>query len=559
MRHMFHQLLLLALVKAAFALWPRPKLHNSGSSFLRLAPDFQIVSDSHQSLPDDLREAVDRTLSLMKSDGHEVLLPGRAEAERQLGTSAPTLHALRFNLKLGPFSSISSESNKPYDSIDEAYTLHIDSSGATLAANTSLGLLRGLQTFGQLVYSLPEEDGSATSYIRNAPHRIEDRPAFPHRAFMLDTSRNLYPLPDLLRTIDIMSSVKMNVLHWHVVDAQSWPLESATFPDLARYGAYSSTQTYTLHDVRQVVKYAGARGIAVLLELDVPGHTASIANAYPEYIACYDSRPWSVYAAEPPAGQIKLGHPDALLFTKRLLHEAATLTPSPLLSSGGDEVNERCYLEDEDTSAAMLRYNSTLDDLLSEFVNGVHDSIRERAKTPVVWEEMVLKHDLDLGDDVVVMVWISSANARAVADKGHRIIHAASDYLYLDCGAGAWLGKTPNGRSWCDPFKSWQKVYSFDPYRNLTSEQRDLVLGGEALLWSEQASPENLDELAWPRAAAAAEVFWTGGALSAGGRSVEEALPRLHDWRYRAVRRGVQAAPLQPYWCALRPGACDAE
>ncbi|GAA5964192.1 hypothetical protein JCM8115_002822 [Rhodotorula mucilaginosa] len=540
------------------AVWPKPAFHESGSDFLRLTPDFEIVSDLNRALPDDLREAVDRALLLMRSDGHQPLLPGRAEAERARIAVAPTLAALRFNVTDSP-SSISSEANKLYDQMDETYTLDIGAMEATLAANTSLGILRGLQTSVQLVYTLEESEGPATLYLRNAPHHIRDRPAFPHRGFMLDTARNFYPVPALYKMLDTMSSVKMNVFHWHVVDAQSWPLVSSTFPDLARYGAYSDAETYSIHDVGQVVKYAGARGISVMLELDMPGHTASIAHAYPEYIACHDARPWSAYAAEPPAGQITLGHHDALLFSERLLHEAALLTASPLLSTGGDEINERCYLEDEDTAAVMRSRNATLDDLLGEFVIGTHDTVRQHGKIPVVWEEMALKHELNLGKDTIVTVWISSANVRAVAEQGHRIIHAASDYLYLDCGAGAWLGNSPEGRSWCDPFKSWQKVYSFNPYHKLTKAQKHLILGGEALLWSEQAGPENFDALAWPRAAAAAEVFWTGGALADGERSVGEALPRLHDWRYRALRRGVQAAPLQPYWCALRPGACDAD
>ncbi|GAA5873098.1 hypothetical protein JCM3774_000341 [Rhodotorula dairenensis] len=557
-RHLRSVLDLLLLPQLAGAIWPRPAFHHHGTDFLRLAPNFDIISDVVGLHPDDLNEVVDRALLLMRSDEHQVLLPGRATAERDRVADGCVLEALRFNVT-GTLSSIASETNKPHDRIDESYTLKVDAAGAQLIANTSLGILRGLQTFVQLIYALPEVEGPPTAYLREVPHDIRDRPAFPHRAFMLDTSRNFYPLPTLLKILDTMSSVKMNVFHWHVVDAQSWPLQSSAFPDLARYGAYSAAEMYSLHDVQQVVKYAGERGISVLLELDVPGHTASVAQAYPEYITCRDARPWSAYAAEPLAGQVKLGHPDALLFTKRLLHEAAVLTACPLLSTGGDEVNERCYLEDPDTAAAMLSRNVTLDQLLGEFVNGIHNVIRRQGKIPVVWEEMVLKHDLQLGHDVVVTVWISSANVRAVAEKGHRMIHAATDYLYLDCGAGAWLGNTPEGRSWCDPFKSWQKVYSFDPYRNLRKSQRHLVLGGEALLWSEQAGPENVEALAWPRAAAAAEVFWTGGAVTDGERSVEEALPRLHDWRYRAVQRGVRAAPLQPYWCALRPGACDAE
>ncbi|GAA6056760.1 hypothetical protein JCM3770_006119 [Rhodotorula araucariae] len=516
----------------------------------------------------DLAPAIARTLAHLELDGLQRLVVDRGESDRSAVLVAPTLSRLVLSLNSSSYASLADELNKSPDDIDESYVLDVphcndsDSSlTAALTANTSLGLIRGLETFTQLVYTLPSTSGpgDGARYIRQAPLHLVDRPSFPHRAFMLDTSRNYYPVKDILRTLDTTASVKLNVFHWHIVDQQSWPLVSPTFPDLAGLGAYSRDEVYGLDDVKRVVDYAAGLGISVMLELDMPGHTASIAAAFPDYIACLDARPWSLYAAEPPAGQLKLGNHDVLAFAQRILRDAAALSASRLISTGGDEVNERCYLEDPDTATAMTAQNATLDELLSVFVSGTHASLREMGKTPVVWEEMVLKHNLGLKKDTVVTVWINSSNVRAVAEQGYRIIHAASDYFYLDCGAGAWLGQAVNASSWCDPFKSWQKSYSFDPYANLNPEQHHLVLGGEALVWSEQAGPENLDSIAWPRAAAAAEIFWTGGAVGPGERSLDEALPRLHDWRYRAVRRGVEAIPLQPHWCALRPGSCDAE
>ena len=106
--------------------------------------------------------------------------------------------------------------------------------------------------------------------------------------------------------------------------------------------------------------------------------------------------------------------------------------------------------------------------------------------------------------------------------------------------------------SWCDPFKSWQRAYTFNPTANLTEEEAKLVLGGQHLLWAEQSSPESLDTTIWPRAASSAELFWSGP-----GGDVSKALPRLHDVSYRLRKRGVNTIALQPEWCALRDGACD--
>ena len=96
------------------------------------------------------------------------------------------------------------------------------------------------------------------------------------------------------------------------------------------------------------------------------------------------------------------------------------------------------------------------------------------------------------------------------------------------------------------------QAYTFDPTADLSAAEAALVLGGQQLLWTEQSGPQNLDPIVWPRAAASAEVFWSGG-----GGDLRTALPRLHEVGYRFRRRGVQAISLQPEWCALRPFACD--
>jgi hexosaminidase len=106
------------------------------------------------------------------------------------------------------------------------------------------------------------------------------------------------------------------------------------------------------------------------------------------------------------------------------------------------------------------------------------------------------------------------------------------------------------------------KAYTFDPVANLNTAQAKLVLGGQHLLWTEQSGPENLDPIVWPRAAASAEVFWTGPVVgdargASDDRDVRTALPRLHELVYRFRRRGVRAISLQPEWCALRPFKCD--
>ena len=114
-----------------------------------------------------------------------------------------------------------------------------------------------------------------------------------------------------------------------------------------------------------------------------------------------------------------------------------------------------------------------------------------------------------------------------------------------------------NGGSWCAPFKTWARIYDYDITFNLTAKEAKLVLGGEVALWSEQADPTVLDALLWPRSSALAESLWSGNRGPNGLKRYAEALNRLNDWRYHLLARGINAEPLQPYWCLKHPGQCN--
>lgn len=380
---------------------------------------------------------------------------------------------------------------------------------------------------------------------------------------MLDTSRNFFSVKDLERTLDAMSMVKMSVFHWHVVDSQSFPLDIPGFSEVSQKGAYSRNERYSTEDVQHIVRYAGERGVDVLMEVDVPGHTASIAKSHPEHIACPWATPWNTYALEPPAGQLRVSSASTRKFTASLIQSIAKTLPSSMFGTGGDEINVQCYLDDqqsqEELKAAGYPLNEHgIDRMLDDFIQTTHGALQEVKKTPVVWEEIALNHDLTtLSNNTIVTIWKDSGRAVEAVNKGFRIVHAPSNYFYLDCGGGGWLGDWAAGNSWCDPFKTWQKAFSFDPLDAIRPSQEHLVLGGQQLLWTEQSSPENLDSIVWPRAAASAEVFWSGS-IKGSNRTINSALPRLHDLRYRMVQRGIKAIALQPHWCALNPEECNA-
>lgn len=180
----------------------------------------------------------------------------------------------------------------------------------------------------------------------------------------------------------------MSQFHWHVVDSQSFPLVVPGFTEISDKGAYSAEEKYSPQDVADIVAYAAARGIDVIAEFDTPGHTAIIAESHPEHIACPYAKGWATHANEPPPGQLRLASRDTQTFTANLLGAAAKLFKSSMFSTGGDEINQLCYKEDEPTQAALAASGSTFGQALDTFTQVLHAALRKQGKSAVVWEGM---------------------------------------------------------------------------------------------------------------------------------------------------------------------------
>ena len=147
--------------------------------------------------------------------------------------------------------------------VNESYTLSILHSHATLAAQTVWGVMRGLETFSQLAWDCPTQIAVGVE--------VWDSPVFVHRGLMVDTARNYYPMKDLLRTVEAMSMNKLNVLHLHLTDAESFPLVLPSEPALAEKGAYAPHMVYTPEDVKTLVEFGLDHGVRVIPEIDTPG------------------------------------------------------------------------------------------------------------------------------------------------------------------------------------------------------------------------------------------------------------------------------------------------
>ncbi|EER23897.1 N-acetyl-beta-glucosaminidase, putative [Coccidioides posadasii C735 delta SOWgp] len=454
--------------------------------------------------------------------------------------------------------------SRDYISGDESYEIRITKKGkATILTASPIGTLRALQTLPQLFYA-HSFGGVYTPY---APISISDKPKWSHRGLNLDISRNPIGPNDVKRTIDAMASVKLNRLHIHATDSQSWPLDIPSLPSLAAKAAYHPRLVWSSSDLRNVQKYGLARGVSTFIEIDMPGHTGSIGHAFPDLLVAFGNDSWDKYALEPPCGQVKLNDSAVRRFFDTVM---ADILPrvSPFTAyfhTGGDEFNLQSYMLEE-----TIRSNDpkVLKPLLQDFVNRVHMQIMEAGLTPIVWEELVLDWDLTFPSQqsetrgIIVQAWRNSTAVRQILEKGYRTIFGSGDAWYLDCGVGGFINPRPGSGAvkepyldWCSPTKNWRHIYTYNPLEGIPEELQSLLEGGETHMWAENVDPVNMDQMIWPRAASAAEVLWSGPRAR---DDIKEASHRLGKWRERAViDMGVGASMVQMTYCLMREGSCE--
>ncbi len=377
---------------------------------------------------------------------------------------------------------------------DESYSLTIGAGSARLLAATTVGALRGLETLQQLVVG--RADGFALPGVR-----IEDRPRFRWRGLLLDTGRHFMPPAVVRRTLDGMAAVKLNVLHWHLSEDQGFRVESRRFPRLHQLG--SDGLYYTQEEIREIVAYAHDRGIRVMPEFDMPGHSTSWFVGYPEYASApgpYQiERRFGVF--EPAFDPTREA---TYQFLDAFIGEMTQLFPDPYWHIGGDEVMGRHW----DLNPRILRYKRThgLRDneaLQAHFNDRLSKILARHHRTLVGWDE-ILHPGLPAGS--VVQSWRGTEYLGRAARQGMGAILSAPYYL--------------------DHMKTAEEHYLADPLpagHGLTPDEEARVLGAEACMWAEHVNQETVDSRVWPRLAAVAERFWSPASV----RDVDDLYRRL--------------------------------
>ena len=341
--------------------------------------------------------------------------------------------------------------------------------------------MRGLQTFLQLVEMTPQ--GFAVPSVV-----IEDKPRFPWRGLMIDAGRHFMPVEVIKRNLDGMAAVKMNVFHWHLSENQGFRVESKRFPKLQEMG--SDGLYYTQDQVRDVIAYARDRGIRVIPEFDMPGHSTAWFVGYPDLASAPGpytiERKWGVFdPAMDPTRE------STYKFLDAFIGEMAKLFPDQFFHIGGDEVNGKQWDANPKIQEFMrahgLKNNA---DLQAYFNTRVQKIVAKHGKTMEGWDEILRP---DLPKTIVIQSWRGQQSLADAARQGYRGLLSSGYYLDLMGSAASHYA--------VDPFA--------DGAANLSDEEKQKILGGEACMWAEYVSPENIDSRIWPRTAAIAERLWS--------------------------------------------------
>jgi hexosaminidase len=363
---------------------------------------------------------------------------------------------------------------------DESYSLDVSEKQAVLKAPNTVGVLRGLETFLQLLEN--DRDGYFIPAVQ-----IQDQPRFRWRGLLIDVGRHFQPMDVLKRNLDAMAAVKLNVLHWHLTEDQGFRVESKKFPRLHQMG--SDGLFYTQDQVREVIAYARERGIRVVPEFDLPGHATSWLVGYPELGSApgpykIERNPGIFEPALDPTRE------EVYKFLDSFFGEMAALFPDAYMHIGGDE-NEGKQWDRNPGIQAFMKAKGLKDHhaLQTYFNKRMLEILKKHGKIMMGWDEIFQP---DLPKDVVIHSWRGPASLAEAAKKGYQGVLSNGYYIDLIYPTTSHYLNDPIG-----------------PDSTLTEAEAARVLGGEATMWSEWVSPETIDSRIWPRTAAIAERLWS--------------------------------------------------
>lgn len=433
------------------------------------------------------------------------------------------LGAIQLNLNASPNAELGKE----------GYILESTPKGVVIFANQTAGLFYGMQTLLQL---LPKEIESKTATKGNwiiPSVKVKDYPRFAWRGIMFDVSRHFFTKEEVKAYIDQIARLKYNTLHWHLTDDEGWRIEIKSLPKLTSVGAWRVKRAghfgdreapkigeptpvggfYTHEDIKEVIAYAQERNVAILPEIDVPGHSMAAVAAYPE-LSCTKNPNTMVSCGHKFSewygnGTFKMlvdntlnpSNEEVYTFLDKVFTEVAQLFPHPYIHVGGDECYKGYWAQDEGCQALMSKLKiHHVEDLQGYFMGRVEKILQAKGKKLIGWDEIL---EGGISPTAAVMSWRGTKGGIQAAKEGHEVVMTPTTYAYLDYNQGEMTVDPPIYAG-----LRVSKSYSFEPVPDGIDAK--YILGGQGNLWTEQTPTfRYVQYMTYPRAWALSEVYWS--------------------------------------------------
>lgn len=414
---------------------------------------------------------------------------------------------------------ISLKINKSLPLGDESYLLKVDQKGISITAKAPAGIFYGMQSLKQM---LPVSKGANTP-LTVAYSDIKDQPRFQWRGVHLDVGRHYFPVSFIKKYIDYLAMYKLNTFHWHLTEDQGWRLEIKKYPKLTEISSYRDETVvghaskskiydgrgyggfYTQEQAKEIVRYAAARYITVVPEIEMPGHSCAVLAAYPE-LGCTGG-PYKVMTTWGVNNQVYCaGKEETFKFLQNILDEVCEIFPSKYIHIGGDECPKDEWKKCPDCQK-RIKDEKLADEhqLQSYFIRRIEKYLNSKGRQIIGWDEIL---EGGLAPGATVMSWRGIKGGIAAAKEKHTVIMTPGTHMYFDHYQSQNTEKEPLA---IGGFLSLEKVYSYEPIpEELTGDEQKYVMGAQANVWTEYIpSTKQAEYMLFPRICALAEVDWT--------------------------------------------------
>lgn len=405
----------------------------------------------------------------------------------------------------------------------EHYTIEIKKKQIKITGASEKAILHAARTIDQILLG----DYTRTASKQIACLTIDDAPRFAHRAIMLDPARHFLPLEDVKFFIDQIAKYKYNTLQLHLTDDQGWRVEIKSHPRLTEVGAFRNNKGgnqgpdngfYTQEELKELVCYAAERGIEIIPEMDIPGHSAALLAAYPQ-TGCPFRHDEKTTLGTTVNMMLCACSDEAYRIYADIFKEISEIFPSPQIHLGGDEAAIKDNWAKCDSCNALMKkhgYDNPAQ-LMNIFFGRMLDEVRRNGKKAILWCELdniwPPAHDylFPYPADVTLVTWRNALTPKCIEltrKYGHPLIMAPGEHAYLDYPQ--YSGDLPEHGNWGMPVTTLEKTYELDPGYNLPQEEQAHIQGVMGTLWSEAIRDINrVCYMAFPRALALAEAGWS--------------------------------------------------